>query len=72
MWIRIFSKGVNISSHLPYSLCDDNLIEYWFENEWITRDEYFEIKKQKSKDNQEHLKFEEIERLQLNDFVRKL
>jgi len=79
VWIKVFSsskskykKGSNpnnnskwVWSHIPYSLCDEKLVNYWHDSWWINQKEYLEISKQKFAENKEQLKFKEIEKIQL-------
>lgn len=51
VWIRILDKKDNIISHFPYQLLDDELINYWLENNWIDENIFLEIKNRKLKNN---------------------
>ncbi len=54
VWIKIFKWKKAIVSHLPYAYCDDNLINYWLENQWINKNNFLEIKRQKSLETKDY------------------
>lgn len=72
VWIKIFKWKKSISSHLPYSLCDDVLIETWLKDLWINKEEYIEIKKQKLKDNGSDISYKFLELNQVDNCIENL
>lgn len=72
VWIKLLHTGDSIVSHFPYQLLDDELVHYWFENNWIDENIFYEIKsRQYKKSSNESLK-SQIEEKQLDMIFQKL
>lgn len=72
IFIKLFDGKDNIVSHFPYQFIDDELLNYWLENEWIDVNTFLEIKNRKLRINNDLTQLNKIEEKQIGILLDKL